>query len=486
MSSYVPTDVGHPLAKSRSIFQYVPYQRVGLFTALTDFALVLSTSVAAGIVYHAVLFESEGNVAAYSAIGVYSGLIFVMVSKILGLYQPNSLLSLNSQVRGVLLAWSMVLLFLTSVFFLFKSGANYSRGSTIGFCAIGFLSVITARVIIGSNLKRALASGTLAGRRVVVIGDAAELAAKSALYLLRSYGTREVSRFQVSPTTGGGRSAISQDLGTINAAIRSAQAHKAEQILLALSWADAWRRDLICERLRVLPLPVLLLPDRSVNSVLSDTASSHSAVAPLEVQRAPLSVQDLFLKRAFDVVLASLGLVALSPLLLFTAIAIKLDSPGPVIFRQRRRGFSGREFAIFKFRSMSVMEDGPCIQQAKRGDERVTRIGRLLRSTSIDELPQLLNVLSGDMSLIGPRPHAIAHDDEYSNSIDNYAFRHHVKPGITGWAQMHGFRGETADVAAMKNRIQLDLWYINNWNFWLDFRIMGRTFIELLRSTNAY
>ena len=135
---------------------------------------------------------------------------------------------------------------------------------------------------------------------------------------------------------------------------------------------------------------------------------------------------------------------------------------------------------------MSVMEDGPCIQQAKRGDERVTRIGRLLRSTSIDELPQLLNVLSGDMSLIGPRPHAIAHDDEYSNSIDNYAFRHHVKPGITGWAQMHGFRGETADVAAMKNRIQLDLWYINNWNFWLDFRIMGRTFIELLRPTNAY
>ena len=214
----------------------------------------------------------------------------------------------------------MVLLFLTSVFFLFKSGANYSRGATIGFCAIGFLSVFAARAIIGSNLKRALASGTLAGRRVVVIGDAAELAAKSALYLLRTYGTREVSRFQVSLTT----SAVvvppyPNDLETINAAIRSAQTHKAEQILLALSWADTWRRDLICERLRVLPLPVLLLPDRSVNSVLSQIASSHRAVAPLEVQRAPLSRQDLFIKRVFDVVFASLGLVALSPLLLFTA-----------------------------------------------------------------------------------------------------------------------------------------------------------------------
>ena len=205
-------------------------------------------------------------------------------------------------------------------------------------------------------------------------------------------------------------------------------------------------------------------------------------MAPLEVQRAPLSLQDLFIKRAFDVVLASFGLVALSPLLLFTAIAIKLESPGPIIFRQRRRGFSGREFAIFKFRCMSVQEDGPCIQQAKRGDERVTRIGRLLRATSIDELPQLLNVLPVTCRSSDRVRMLIAHDDEYSNSIDNYAFRHHVKPGITGWAQMHGFRGETADVTAMKNRIQLDLWYINNWNFWLDFRIMGRTFIELLRS----
>ena len=176
----------------------------------------------------------------------------------------------------------------------------------------------------------------------------------------------------------------------------------------------------------------------------------------------------------------------LSPLLLLTSIAIKLNSPGPVIFRQRRKGFNGREFAIYKFRTMNVLEDGTCIRQAKRGDDRVTRLGRGLRSTSIDELPQLINVLAGQMSLVGPRPHAIAHDDEYSNSIDNYAFRHHVKPGITGWAQIQGFRGETADLAAMHKRIQLDLWYINNWSFLLDFRILAKTGIELCRSRNAY
>jgi undecaprenyl-phosphate galactose phosphotransferase/putative colanic acid biosynthesis UDP-glucose lipid carrier transferase len=135
---------------------------------------------------------------------------------------------------------------------------------------------------------------------------------------------------------------------------------------------------------------------------------------------------------------------------------------------------------------MSVLEDGPCIRQCRRDDDRVTRLGRLLRASSIDELPQLFNVLMGHMSLVGPRPHAIAHDDEYANSIDNYAFRQHVKPGITGWAQTHGFRGETADIASMHKRIQLDLWYINNWSFWLDCRILGRTCFEVLRPRNAY
>jgi undecaprenyl-phosphate galactose phosphotransferase/putative colanic acid biosynthesis UDP-glucose lipid carrier transferase len=135
---------------------------------------------------------------------------------------------------------------------------------------------------------------------------------------------------------------------------------------------------------------------------------------------------------------------------------------------------------------MTVLEDGPCIRQAQRDDVRVTRLGRLLRASSIDELPQLINVLAGEMSLVGPRPHAIAHDDEYSDAIDNYAFRHHVKPGITGWAQTHGFRGETADVSSMSKRIQLDLWYINNWSLWLDIRIIARTCIELLRPRNAY
>jgi undecaprenyl-phosphate galactose phosphotransferase/putative colanic acid biosynthesis UDP-glucose lipid carrier transferase len=179
-------------------------------------------------------------------------------------------------------------------------------------------------------------------------------------------------------------------------------------------------------------------------------------------------------------------LFLLFPLLLATSIAVRLESPGPVIFKQRRRGFNGRDFIIHKFRTMMVMEDGDTIQQASKRDPRVTRLGRLLRRTSIDELPQLLNVLKGDMSLVGPRPHAVAHDKEYGALVGNYAFRHHVKPGITGWAQVNGFRGETSHVDQMRKRIEFDVWYINNWSVTLDFQILGRTCIEVGRSSNAY
>jgi putative colanic acid biosynthesis UDP-glucose lipid carrier transferase len=169
-----------------------------------------------------------------------------------------------------------------------------------------------------------------------------------------------------------------------------------------------------------------------------------------------------------------------------TAAAIKLDSPGPVIFRQRRCGFNGRLFSILKFRTMTVMDDGPTIIPAKQNDTRVTRIGSWLRRTSIDELPQLLNVLLGTMSIVGPRPHAMAHDVQFNNLVSNYAFRQHVKPGLTGWAQVNGCRGELRTLPDIERRIAYDLWYIDNWNFLIDFKIMFMTIIETMRGNNAY
>jgi putative colanic acid biosysnthesis UDP-glucose lipid carrier transferase len=191
-------------------------------------------------------------------------------------------------------------------------------------------------------------------------------------------------------------------------------------------------------------------------------------------------------KRLFDVVFALIGLVSLLPLFLAVAAAVALDSPGPVFFRQWRGGQNGRRFQILKFRTMTCMEDGKDVCQARLGDARVTRVGRLLRKSSLDEFPQLINVLRGEMSLVGPRPHALCHDEVYSALIMGYSDRQLVKPGMTGWAQINGCRGETRDVAAMERRVGKDIEYIRHWSLWLDLVIMMKTVNELLRSDHAY
>ena len=188
------------------------------------------------------------------------------------------------------------------------------------------------------------------------------------------------------------------------------------------------------------------------------------------------------IKRGVDIIVSMTAIAFFGPFFVIATIAIMLDSPGPIIFRQRRGGLNGKEFVIFKFRTMTVLEDGPVVTQVHWDDFRVTRIGKLLRRSSIDELSQLFNVLRGEMSLVGPRPHALAHDDKYRVHITNYADRYHVKPGLTGWAQVNGLRGETASFEQMAERVKFDLWYISNWSLSLDLKILLRTSFILLRN----
>lgn len=190
-------------------------------------------------------------------------------------------------------------------------------------------------------------------------------------------------------------------------------------------------------------------------------------------------------KRVLDVTVSALLILLLSPLLALLSLAILLDSRGPLVFAQRRTGLNGQTFAILKFRSMHVLEDGADVKQAVRGDARITRVGRVIRKLSLDELPQLFNVLAGDMSLVGPRPHAVAHDDYYGAAISNYAVRQQVKPGITGWAQIHGARGATPTLESMQARVDLDAWYVAHTSVPLDLMILARTPFEVLRSRNA-
>jgi len=283
---------------------------------------------------------------------------------------------------------------------------------------------------------------------------------------------------------------LPQDLEEIRLAlaniVRTARGLHISEIHLAMDW-DRWSdtKQLLTE-LRVLPIPVRLIADTRAREILQYPQQQLRGVVSFELQRAPLTASERAAKRAFDLAATTIGLMAIAPMLLMISFAVWIESPGPILFRQTRGGFNGRTFEIFKFRTMVVMENGPTIVQATSNDHRVTRLGRLLRRYSIDELPQLLNVLRGDMSLVGPRPHALAHDRQYGNLISTYPCRHHVKPGITGWAQVNGFRGETPTLHVMKQRVQLDLWYVTNWSFLLDLRILCRTVLEICRSRNAF
>jgi lipopolysaccharide/colanic/teichoic acid biosynthesis glycosyltransferase len=203
---------------------------------------------------------------------------------------------------------------------------------------------------------------------------------------------------------------------------------------------------------------------------------------PADAQPAALTPTGRSIKRMVDLGLALTGVALLFPLMVLAAVAIKLDSSGPVIFRQRRSGLNSNQFTILKFRTMKVLEDGSQVAQACRDDPRVTPIGRFLRRSSIDELPQLFNVIKGEMSLVGPRPHALAHDCQYESLIPDYSLRRCVKPGMTGWAQVNGLRGETERLELMIDRVNLDLWYTKNWSLRLDLYIISRTFLELIGS----
>jgi Undecaprenyl-phosphate glucose phosphotransferase len=465
------------IAESR--IRVISYRTVGKYTAILDYILINIACFAAGYGYEFIFLHTIANFNTYFGIGNVSAIVFVLLSH--GLYQPKELLSLRNQIQLILFNWIVLILILSLMLFLLKVGASHSRGALTIFSFLGLGLLVASRFVICTKLNDALARGTLPGYAAVIIGDREALKGLSGLNILQRFGAREIGRFELPPAGG-----QQVNLALIDKAIEAARSDDAEWILLALHWGNERLRSLVCERLQALPLPVLLLPDQSISPLLSRPLRQLGSDFAVEIQRAPLSRPELALKRTLDLLLGGVVLVGLAPLLAAVSLLIKLDSRGPVIFRQRRKGFNGREFAIYKFRTMGVLEDGDVISQAKRNDVRITRVGRVLRATSIDELPQLINVLRGQMSLVGPRPHAVAHDNGYAELIANYAFRQHVKPGITGWAQINGFRGETSRLELMEQRVALDLWYVKNWSLLLDLKIIMLTCFELVRGQNAY
>jgi Undecaprenyl-phosphate glucose phosphotransferase len=471
-------------AAARSgVFGLIRYKTIGHLAGVLDYVLILTACIVAGAFYHALILRGDvPDLMPYVGLGNIVAALFILGTASRGNYQTSRIVSARLQVRSVIVFWSLALLSLALFLFLAKSGPEFSRGTILIFGVLGLALLLVSHVSISAGLKDALARGAIAGDRAITIGDRDAIGELSQESILWKSGAREIKRFLLPSLS---ESNDADGLHLVDEAIQFTRRNRIDCILLALQWSDERRRNLICERLQVLPIPVLLLPDQHVDSIFAQGRKLGHEFT-IEIQRAPLSEGELALKRVIDVIAAGALVLALSPLLLLVGLLIKLESQGPVIFRQRRKGFNGREFTIFKFRTMNVLEDGNLIEQARRDDPRVTRIGRILRAASIDELPQLINVLFGNMSLVGPRPHAMAHDDDYAKLIAKYAFRQHVKPGLTGWAQVNGYRGETARLELMERRVECDLWYIKNWSFWLDVKILVLTCFEVTRRRNAY
>jgi putative colanic acid biosynthesis UDP-glucose lipid carrier transferase len=262
--------------------------------------------------------------------------------------------------------------------------------------------------------------------------------------------------------------------------------NRIDLVYLALPMVSGPRIQALLDALRDTTASVYFVPDMFVTDLIQGRIDSVSGMPVLGVFDSPFSGASGLIKRASDIALSLAILAAISPLLLLLALCVKLSSPGPAIFKQRRYGLDGEEIVVYKFRTMTVTEDGDSIRQCGKADDRVTPLGALLRRTSLDELPQLVNVLQGRMSIVGPRPHAVAHNELYRKLIKGYMQRHKVRPGLTGWAQVNGLRGETESVEKMKARIDYDLDYLRNWSLRLDLYIIAKTAWIVLTGRNAY
>jgi Undecaprenyl-phosphate glucose phosphotransferase len=463
----------------------LPCEAIPYLLSTAEAFIILFAGLLGCFVYHWLSDTPIPDLPAYFALGLFASFIHIARLSGRGFYDFENAATPSVEVVEITISWLTTALVLAFFAFLFKVGETFSRGSFLIFLVVAPIALLGERKFVKFLLTKAAARGAMGRRNMVLLGARSELDSLGERDLLAFFGASEINRFVLSTEADPvvRKSSDRKILDLVTAFVRN---NDAREVLLALSWNEADRIKLVRDRLKTLPVSARLLPDSQIRTLTNYVSSGRQRIVSLEIQRAPLSGIEQAVKRAMDLAIGSLALIFFMPIMALTALAIKLDGPGPVLFLQNRRGFSGRQFVMLKFRTMTVQENGSTVTQATRNDPRVTKIGRLLRAASIDELPQLINVIRGEMSLVGPRPHALAHDNYFENLLQDYAFRHHVKPGMTGWAQVNGLRGATPSVEQIAGRVEMDLWYINNWSLWFDIQILIKTFFEVVRKRNAF
>jgi putative colanic acid biosynthesis UDP-glucose lipid carrier transferase len=424
----------------------------------------------------------------HTVAAAFAVVCFQFAAEIAGVYRSWRGALLRSEAQSILKAWALVVPVLLMAAFAAQRSEVYSRLVSLTWFLLAPSLMIAGRVVERALLQE-LRKRDRNTRAVAIVGAtdmgarlAEAMAADPALGLrLRGFfderGPERRSRLA---------EAHGPVLGSFDALVAEARAGKVDVVYVAFPLRAELRVSELVRRLADTTVTVHIAPDFFTFDLLHSRWGNLGEIPVVSVLDSPFDGPAAALKRLEDIVLGTAILLLISLPMLIIAAAIKVTSPGPVFFRQKRYGLGGKPFRVWKFRSMTVCEDGPQIAQATRADTRVTALGAFLRRTSLDELPQFFNVLTGDMSIVGPRPHAIAHNEHYRSLIFGYMLRHKVKPGITGWAQVNGWRGETDTVEKMEKRIQHDLAYINNWNLWWDLRIIALTVLGRKKALNAY
>lgn len=391
---------------------------------------------------------------------------------------------LLAYIRDTLIGWSVIIAILLFVGYATKLSYRYSEQVILTWFIVTPLALIVSHLVVRKIASSLRKEGE--ARSVVIVGanDTGLKLAERILeypYLLMEvrgyFDDRDESR---SPA---GKMTLLGEISDIATYVRE---HNIQMIFISLPMSAQPRIRKLLDDLHDTTASIYFLPDVYIFDLMQARFDNVGGVPVVAICETPFYGVDSVVKNISDFVLAFLILVLLFPLMLCIALAVKLTSPGPAVFKQRRYGLNGEEIIVYKFRSMAVCEDGSNIVQAQKNDQRLTKLGAFLRRTSLDELPQFINVLQGRMSIVGPRPHAVAHNELYRKIIRGYMLRHKVKPGITGWAQVNGLRGETKDLDKMQQRIEFDLHYLQNWSIWLDLWIIMRTVGVVLRRDNAY
>jgi putative colanic acid biosynthesis UDP-glucose lipid carrier transferase len=381
----------------------------------------------------------------------------------------------------ILLQWSAIAAVLLLLAFAFKVSADFSRLVMLSwFCATPFA------LFASHGLRRhihSVVTNSAATPRYIIIG-----ANNVAFELLQRLPQRGFLGFfdfrsadRISQWTDGDKF-----IGHCKGVADFVSSNGVSAIYIALPLSNVPRIGEMIRELRDTTASIYFLPDVFAFDLIQGRLVNIGGMPALSVCDTPFHGMDAVLKRVFDILFAGVALILGAPLMALIALGVKLSSRGPILFRQRRYGLNGEEINVYKFRSMTVCEDGATVAQATRNDSRITRFGRFLRRTSLDELPQLVNVIEGKMSLVGPRPHAVVHNEQYRKLICGYMIRHKVRPGITGWAQVNGLRGETDTIDKMSARVKFDIDYLNQWSLWMDIKILVRTVLLVLRDDKAY